>query len=432
MPVLTEARASTLWLDRYAHRTEGMTSSAIRDLLKMTGVPGLISFAGGMPAPEALPVAEIEAASARVLREHGRTALQYAATEGYEPLRELLVRHMARYGIAVGPENVLVTTGAQQALDLIGKLLINPGDRVATEDPTYLGAIQAFTSYQARFLTVPADGEGMRVDRLEAALRGAPKFIYVLPNFQNPGGSTLSLERRRRLLELAADFGIPVVEDDPYGQLRYEGEHLPALVRLDAEMHGCARGERSFRGSVLYVGTLSKTLAPGLRVGWVVAPAEIVARLAQMKQGADLHSSTFAQMVAYETARGGFLDRHVRRLREVYRERRDAMLAALERHFPAGARWTRPKGGLFLWVELPLALDTRTLLARALEAKVAFVPGAVFHPHGGGAYTMRLNFSYVPPDVIEEGVRRLGRVVAQALSDRSPTGGSHGDGHDQA
>jgi 2-aminoadipate transaminase len=430
MAVLTESLASTMWLDRYAHRTERMTSSAIRELLKMTGAPGLISFAGGLPAPEAFPLAEVQEASARVLRDQGRSALQYGPTEGYGPLRELLVRHMGRYGIEVGTENVLVTTGAQQALDLIGKLLINPGDRVATEDPTYLGAIQAFTAYQARFLTVPADGQGMCVDLLEGALRGAPKFIYVLPNFQNPGGSTLSLARRRQLLEIAAAYGTPIVEDDPYGQLRYEGEHLPALVRLDAEMHGCAHGERSLRGSVLYVGTLSKTLAPGLRVGWVVAPAEIIGRLAQMKQAADLHSSTLTQMVAYETARGGFLDQHVRRLRGIYRERRDAMLAALQRHFPRGARWTHPEGGLFLWVELPAVIDTGALLDDALAAQVAFVPGAAFHPRGGGAHTMRLNFSYSPPDVIEEGVRRLGQVVSAALSQW--TGGSHGDGHDQA
>jgi 2-aminoadipate transaminase len=392
-----------------------MTSSAIRELLKLVEDPDMISFAGGMPAPELFPREELERATIRVLEQQSHLALQYGATEGCRPLRELLVRHMARYGIEVGLENVLVTTGSQQALDLIGKLLLNPGDRVATEEPTYLGALQAFTAYQAEYLPVPIDEDGMRVDLLEDALRAAPKFVYVLPNFQNPGGVTLSLSRRRRLVELAAHYGTPVVEDDPYGQLRYEGTHLPPLVKLDADLHAGNGGGR-FRGAVLYLGTLSKTLAPGLRIGWVVAPAEVVARLAQMKQGADLHTSTFAQMVAYETARGGFLDRHVRRLREVYRARRDAMLESLARHFPPGVRWTRPQGGLFLWVTLPSRLDAATVLADALAAKVAFVPGSSFHPRGGGAATLRLNFSYCAPGVIEEGIRRLGAVLARHRS----------------
>jgi 2-aminoadipate transaminase len=407
--------AETLWTDRFAHRTERMTSSTIRELLKLLEDPAIISFAGGLPAPEVFPLEQIESATLRVLREQGRTALQYGPTEGYRPLRELLVRHMSRYGIKVGPENVLVTTGSQQGLDLIGKLFINPADRIAVEDPTYMGAIQAFTSYQARYLTVPLDDEGMRTDLLEEALRAAPKFVYVLPNFQNPAGVTLSLARRRKLVELAAHYGTPIVEDDPYGQLRYEGEHLPSLVKLDAELHGCANGERSFRGAVIYLGTLSKTLAPGLRIGWVVAPAEVAARLVQMKQGADLHSSTFAQVVAHEVARGGFLDQHVRKIRDVYGARREAMLASLQRHMPAGVRWTKPQGGLFLWVTLPPGMDAAQLLPRALESKVAFVPGGAFHARGGGDNTFRLNFSYSPPEVIEEGIRRLGQVLQAAL-----------------
>jgi 2-aminoadipate transaminase len=407
--------AETLWTDRFAHRTERMTSSVIRELLKLLEDPEIISFAGGLPAPEVFPLERIEEATRRVLREQGAQALQYGPTEGYRPLRDLLVRHMGRYGIKVGAENVLITTGSQQGLDLIGKLLLNPADRVAVEDPTYMGAIQAFTSYQARYLTVPLDEEGMRTDLLEEALRAAPKFVYVLPNFQNPAGVTLSLERRRRLVEMAAHYGTPIVEDDPYGQLRYEGDHLPSLVKLDAELHGCANGERSFRGAVIYLGTLSKTLAPGLRIGWVVAPAEVAGRLVQMKQGADLHSSTFAQVIAYEVARGGFLDGHVRTIREVYGARRGAMLASLQRHMPAGVRWTRPQGGLFLWVTLPGGMDAAEILPRALAAKVAFVPGGAFHARGGGANTFRLNFSYSPPEVIEEGIRRLGQVLASAL-----------------
>lgn len=411
----TEQAKETRWSDRYAQRTHGMKSSAIRELLKYTQDPEMISFAGGLPGPEVFPRAEIEAAAHRVLQEQSRTALQYGATEGYLPLREMLARHVNRYGIGVGPDNVLITTGSQQALDLVGKLFINPGDHVLTEAPTFLGALQAFTTYQADYLAVPIDADGLRVDLLEEALRASPKFIYVLPNFQNPGGVTLSLERRVRLVELASHYGVPIVEDDPYGQLRYEGEHLPSIVRLDAEFHGCANGARAFRGDVLYLGTLSKTLAPGFRLGWVVAPEDVIARLAMLKQGADLHTSTFVQMVAYETARGGFLDRHVRRIRAVYRERRDAMLRALEAHFPSEASWTRPQGGLFLWMTLPAGMDASALLAEALRRKVAFVPGVSFFPTGGGAETLRLNFSYCAPPLIEEGVRRLAAVVKEAL-----------------
>lgn len=409
--------AGALWTDRFAQRTERANSSVIREFLKLLDDPAIISFAGGLPAPEVFPAEEVLFATHRVLRQHRDSALQYGATEGYRPLRELLVRHMARYGIEVGPENVLVTTGAQQALDLVGKAFINPGDRVATEEPTYLGALQAFSTYEAHYVTVPVDDDGMCVDRLEDALRAAPKFVYVLPNFQNPSGVTLSLARRRRLVEVCARYGTPIVEDDPYGQLRYDGEHLPSLVKLDAELNGCAHRERSLRGGVIYLGTLSKTLAPGLRVGWVVAPAEVVAKLAVLKQGADLHSSTFAQMVAYETARGGFLDRHVKTIRRVYAERRDAMLRALDRHAPAGVHWTRPQGGLFLYLTLPPGVSADVVLKDALAAKVACIPGSAFHPLGGGTRSMRLNFSYSRPDVIEEGIARLGAVLRRHVSE---------------
>ncbi len=407
----------TLWSERFAQRTQRMTSSVIRELLKLTEKPDVISFAGGLPAPEVFPLAEVEAAALRVLRERGQTALQYAATEGYPPLRDLLVRHMSRYGIKVKPANVLITSGSQQGLDLIGKLFVNSGDRILTESPTYLGALQAWSAYQADYLTVPVDDEGLDVDRLEAQLRGGPKFLYILPNFQNPAGVTLSLERRRRLVELANHYGAPIVEDDPYGQLRYEGDHLPPLVQIDAEFHGCAREECDFTGDVLYLSTLSKTLAPGLRIAWVVAPESVISRLVQMKQGADLHSSTFCQMVAYEVAKDGFLDKHVKRIREVYGERRNAMLGALERHFPEEARWTKPQGGLFLWITLPEGFDSTVLLTEALEReKVAFVPGSSFFPRGGGERTCRLNFSYVGPEVIDEGIHRLGSVIKRRLA----------------
>ena len=415
-----ERAADALWTDRFSQRAARATSSVIREFLKLLDDPEVISFAGGLPAPEVFPVQQIMDATRRVLEQHGDAALQYGATEGYRPLRELLVRHMGRYGIEVGPENVLITSGAQQALDLVGKAFINPGDRVVTEDPTYLGAIQAFSTYEAHYVTVPVDDDGMCVNRLEEALRAAPKFIYVLPNFQNPSGVTLSLARRHRLVELAARYGTPIVEDDPYGQLRYNGEHVPAIVKLDADLHGCAHRERSFRGSVIYLGTLSKTLAPGLRIGWVVASAEVVAKLAVLKQGADLHTSTFAQMVAHEAAQGGFLDRHVKVIRRLYAERRDTMLRALERHAPAGVRWTRPQGGLFLYLTLPPGVLAADVLKDALAAKVACIPGTAFHPLGGGTRSMRLNFSYSRPEVIEEGIARLGAVLRRHVADVKP------------
>jgi 2-aminoadipate transaminase len=414
----TEAAiAPTLWTDRFAQRTQRMGSSVIRELLKYTEKPDVISFAGGLPAPEVFPFEEVQAAADAVLQQQGRrTALQYSPTEGYLPLRELLVRHMSRYGIKVTPANVLITTGSQQGLDLIGRLFVNPGDRILTESPTYLGALQAWSAYQADYLPVPIDDDGLDVDQLEAQLRAGPKFLYILPNFQNPAGVTLSLERRRRLVELANHYGTPIVEDDPYGQLRYEGEHLPPLVQLDAEYHRAGRGDREFTGDVLYLSTLSKTLAPGLRVAWVVAPESVTSRLVQMKQGADLHSSTFCQMVAYEVAKDGFLDRHVKTIREVYGQRLKAMLAAFERHFPEGVRWTRPQGGLFLWVTLPEDFDSAELLKEALgQERVAFVPGAAFFPRGGGERTCRLNFSYMGEDMIEEGIRRLGSVIKRRL-----------------
>jgi len=411
-----ETNNHTLWHERLAQRTQRMRSSAIRELLKLTEKPDILSFGGGLPAPEVFPAAEVATATRLVLERSASTALQYSPTEGYEPLRELLVRHMERYGIKVQVPNIMITSGSQQALDLIGKLLVNPGDRILVEEPTYLGAIQAWTAYQAEFLPVPIDDDGMRMDLLEDGLRAGPKFAYVLPNFQNPGGTTLSLERRQRLVELANRHGTPIVEDDPYGQLRYEGEHLPPLLKLDAEHHNCANGEAEWSGDVIYLSTLSKTLAPGLRVAWIVAPASVIQRMVQAKQGVDLHTSTFCQMVAYEVAKGGFLDRHVKTIRKVYGERRNVMLAAMARYFPTEVRWTRPQGGLFLWVTLPPGMDSAELLKDALQEKVAFVPGASFYPAGGGERTLRLNFSYCTPEKIEEGMRRLGAVIKRRLA----------------
>jgi 2-aminoadipate transaminase len=393
-----------------------MGSSAIRELLKLTEQPDLISFAGGLPAPEMFPIEQVRAAADTVLTEVGAQALQYSTTEGYAPLRDLIVRQMARYGVKVGIDNVVITSGSQQALDLIGKLLINPGDRILTETPTYLGALQAFTAYQAQYITVPIDDDGLQVAHLEAALRSGPKFMYILPNFQNPAGVTLSLTRRHDLIALAEDYGIPIVEDDPYGQLRYEGEHLKPLVVLDSEYLGC-QGDGGYTGNVIYTSTFSKTLAPGLRLGWIVAPQDVVFKLVQMKQGTDLHTSTFDQMVAYQVARDGFLDRHIRAIRETYGHRRDVMLNAMAEFFPPEVRWTRPAGGLFLWATTPESIDTADLLKDAIAQKVAFVPGDAFHPNGGGHNTMRLNFSNAKDELIVEGIRRLAVAIKQRLAD---------------
>lgn len=410
---------TTPWAHRYALRTHGMASSAIRELLKLTQQPDLISFAGGLPAPEMFPIEKVKAAADTVLTEVGAQALQYSTTEGYNPLRELLVRHMARYGIKVGIDNIVITSGSQQALDLIGKLLINPGDRILTENPSYLGALQAFTAYQAQYVTVPIDDDGLQVAHLEAALRSGPKFMYILPNFQNPTGVTLSLTRRYDLIALAEEYGIPIVEDDPYGQLRYEGEHLKPLVVLDSEYLGC-EGDGGYTGNVIYTSTFSKTLAPGLRLGWIVAPRDVVFKLVQMKQGTDLHTSSFDQMVAYEVARDGFLDKHIRTIRETYGHRRDVMLNAMEQYFPSEVRWTRPAGGLFLWVTTPESINTAELLKDAIAQKVAFVPGYSFHPNGGGHNTMRLNFSNAKDEMIIEGIRRLSIALKQRLAQHSP------------
>jgi 2-aminoadipate transaminase len=396
-----------------------MGSSIIRELLKLTEKPDIISFAGGLPAPEVFPVKEFEAATQQVLAEYGSRALQYGTTEGYGPLREYIVQRMSRYGIEAEPENVLITSGSQQALDLIGKILINPGDLILTEQPTYVGAIQAWRAYQAEFATVPIDDEGLRTDLLEEALCAGPKFMYILPNFQNPAGVTLSLKRRMKLLEIADRYGIPIIEDDPYGQLRYEGDHLPSLVALDAQkLNGrgvSGNGMGFFRGNVIYLSTFSKTLAPGLRLGWVVAPKEVIKRCVMGKQGMDLHTSTFVQMVAYEVIKDGFLDEHVRHIRRVYRERRDVMLAAMERYFPPEVHWTIPAGGLFLWITLPESLNTTLLLEKAVENKVAYVPGSAFDPAGDSLNTARLNFSNARPENIELGIKRLGQVFETAI-----------------
>ncbi|MBM3130397.1 MAG: PLP-dependent aminotransferase family protein [Chloroflexi bacterium] len=439
---------TTQWQGRYAERTERMTSSAIRELLKITQQPDIISFAGGLPAPESFPLMEITRAACNVMDDAGDRALQYSPTEGFVPLRKFIVEKMSRYGIVADLDNVVITTGSQQALDLIGKILIDPNDVILCEAPSYLGALQAFAAYQARYVTVLADDDGMQVECIEPILKKRKiKFIYALPNFQNPSGVTMSLKRREKLVALADKYSVPILEDDPYGELRFEGEHLPPLVVLDEQrqMKRHRNGLTFDRGNVIYAGTFSKTLAPGLRLGWVVAPRQVVHKIVQAKQGADLHSSTLDQMIAAEVLRPTeFHLEHVRKIRAMYRERRDAMIAAMEKYFPVGSRWTRPQGGLFLWVTLPEGIDTTALLPEAVANKVAFVPGVSFFPASvdapkrigrgkplpRGHNTMRLNFSNSSPTKIEIGIQRLGAAITKAVESQSIA--SHRSGRSSA
>jgi 2-aminoadipate transaminase len=407
-----DGQYTTPWDQMLAQRTERMKSSVIRELLKVTMLPDVISFAGGLPAPELFPVRDFRDACSWVLEHDAERALQYGPTEGFPPLKDWVIDATQRYELPAGRKNILFTNGSQQALDLIGRIFINRGDKIVTGRPTYLGAIQAWDLYGPDYVTVPLDDHGMRMDELEKALEGNPgvKFIYVLPNFHNPAGTTLPLERRYQLVDLAARHGAFVIEDDPYGELRFEGEDILPICALHKE-------------NTIYLSTFSKTLAPSLRLGWIVAPEEVIAKLVQAKQGADLHTSNILQYVTYDICQRGLIRAHVRKIRPVYRERRDAMLKAMEQHFPADATWTRPHGGLFLWVRLPEFLSAEKLLEIAVEEKVAFVPGHAFYPGGkDGHCCMRLNFSYSAPEVIEEGIQRLGRAIGRLL-EKEGTGG---------
>lgn len=402
----------TPWAHRFAQRMQRMESSALRELLKLTQNAEIISFGGGLPAPELFPVEKIREASDIVLSELPMIALQYGTTDGYTPLREMIARHTARYGIEVTADNIMITSGSQQALDLIGKVFINPGDRILVESPTYLGALQAWKAYGADYVEVELDQDGMIVEDLEEAFRSGPKFIYMQPNFHNPTGVTMSLQRRKLLVEIAAEYGIPIIEDDPYGQLRYEGEHLPTVSYLD----GLYRGPNGpYSGNVIYLSTFSKILAPGLRLGSVIAPKDVIRQMVKAKQGTDLHTSTFNQVLAHQISSGGFIDEHIKLIRKVYSERRDIMLDALEKEMPAGITWTHPEGGLFLWVTLPEGMDTTEIFYEAVKRNVAFVPGKPFYATEGGENSMRLNFSFQTPEKIQIGIARLGACLREFM-----------------
>ncbi len=389
---------------KLARRMSRIKASAIREILKVAERPDILSFAGGLPAPEAFPVEAIARAHAEVLREHGPAALQYSTTEGYLPLRAWLAERVATKGLRVRPEQVLMTAGSQQGIDLVGKTLLDAGDTVIVESPCYLAALQAFEAYEARFEVVSSDDQGMRVDELERVLRRtSAKLLYLVPTFQNPRGTTLSLERRMRLVRLAAEHGVTVLEDDPYGELRFSGSTLPSLAALDEA------------ANVIQLGTFSKTLAPGLRLGWAIGSPEIIRALTVAKQAADLHTGTLTQRAVSRLFETFDYDQHIRGIQSLYGERCRAMLAAIERHFPAGTEFTRPEGGLFVWVRLPDGLDAQALFTEAMREKVAFVPGAPFYPEKPVLESMRLNFSNRPPELIAEGMARLGACVKSRL-----------------
>lgn len=381
-----------------------MHRSPVRELLKATERPEVISFAGGLPGADLLPLEAMEAASERVLGKHGQQAAQYGPTEGLPELREWIAERFSTEQVRLSGANVAMVSGGQQGLDLIGRIFLNPGDRVAVENPTYLALLSAWRPLGVEFLPVSCDRDGLRIDELHAALGRRPKLIYSIPDFQNPQGTTLALSRRRQLVRLAAEHGVGIVEDGAYTDLRYEGQSLPQLFELSRE-----EGRAGETGSI-FVGTFSKLLMPGLRVGWVVAPEVVIETLVRAKQSADLHTSSFTQWLTWELIQDDFLARHVPRLQAAYRERRDAMLLALERSMPPGVSWTVPEGGMFLMITLPEDTDVPELLRRALESKVAFVPGEDFHLGGMGRNTIRLNFSHATPALIREGVRRLGEL----------------------
>jgi 2-aminoadipate transaminase len=396
------ARLSALPAFPLAQRMSRMKASAVREILKVAERPDVLSFAGGLPAPELFPVEAIAQAHAEVLADDGRAALQYSTTEGYGPLREWITSHLGEGGLHAATDQVLITNGSQQGIELVAKVMLDPGDVVIVENPSYLAALQTFSGFEVDFAVVGSDNDGMRVDDLERLVGGErkPKLIYLVPNFQNPKGTTLSLERRHALVRFAQRHRILILEDNPYGELRFRGEHLPSLASLDTE------------GVVISLGSFSKVLAPGLRLGWAVGPRELIRHLTVIKQASDLHTASLAQRAAARLLTRFDFNAHLETLRAVYGERCQTMLSALEKHMPAGTRWTVPEGGMFVWVELPRGMSADTLFPLALDKRVAFVPGSPFFASEPRSEFMRLNYSNRPSELIEEGMRRLGAVIA--------------------
>lgn len=390
----------------FAKRMSNIKASEIREILKVTEQDDVISFAGGLPAPELFPVNEINEITRIVLEEAGTKALQYTTTEGYAPLREWIAERMNnRLGTSFDKDNILITHGSQQGLDLSGKVFLDEGDIVLCESPTYLAAISALKAYGCNFIEIPTDTDGMDMNVLEDVLNSTEniKLIYVIPTFQNPTGRTWSLERRRKLAELSAKYNIAVVEDNPYGELRFEGEHLPSVKSFDEA------------GNVLCTGSFSKIFCPGFRIGWMAGDKEIIRKYVLVKQGTDLQCNTIAQMTIAEYLKRYDIDKHIAKIIEVYRKRRDIAMKCMERYFPNTVKFTHPEGGLFTWIELPEGIPAREILEKCLEKKIAFVPGGSFFPNGNRENTLRINYSNMPEDRIEKGLQILGEVVTEYI-----------------
>lgn len=398
-----------VWEPNFSEKAQNVRPSPIREMLSVIRQPGMISFAGGMPAPDVFPVKEFHE-GAEVLLRDGQNLLQYGTTEGYTPLKEFLAHWTApRMGRKVSSEEMLLTSGSQQVLDLMGWAMIDPGDYIITEDPSYLAALTAFHNHGSRFIGIPTDAEGMVVDILPEKIEKARsegkkiKFIYTIVNFQNPAGCTLTLERRKKLVEISHRYGIPIFEDDPYGYVRFDGEHLPSIFSLDPE------------GGVIYAGSFSKILAPGTRIGWCTGSMDIIRKLTVFKQALDLCSSPISQALIYEYCRKGYLDRHLPNIIADYRTKRDAMEESFRKYLPLDeVTWVKPEGGFFYWIHMP-RIDAGELFTKAIEKKVAFVTGSPFFANGGGEHNARINYTYSRPDVIEEGVKRLGEAIREML-----------------
>ena len=382
---------------QFAQRAQQLESSAIRDILKVTVRPEVISFAGGLPSPATFPVERMRAAYDAVLSKQGKVALQYGPSDGYAPLREWIADSLSAGGAKIVPAQVLMVSGSQQGLDLLGKVLVDEGSKVLVETPSYLGALQAFSVYRPQFVSVATDGHGLLPEQVAAIGQGA-RLLYALPNFQNPTGRTLPLERRAALVETCARLGLPLIEDDPYGALSYRSEPLPKMLTMNP-------------GGVIHMGSFSKVLTPGIRLGYLVAPLPLAGKLEQAKQAADLHTAQLTQMVVHEVVKDGFLDTHIPTIRKLYADQCQVMLDALAEFFPASASWTKPEGGMFIWVTLPSHIDSMKLLDEAIADHVAFVPGAPFYANAPERNTLRLSFVTVPPEKIREGVARLGKLI---------------------
>jgi 2-aminoadipate transaminase len=386
-----------------------MRKSVIRELLKVTQDPEIISFAGGLPNPKSFPIDDLKGVIDYVMDHQGKTALQYGTTQGLKELRELIAERSAKDGIEVSADDIIITSGSQQALDTVGKVFLNPGDTALCGLPTYLGGINAFRSYESNLKGIPLDGEGMRVDILEETIKEllkndiTPKFIYLVPTFQNPAGVIMPEKRRKQLIDVANEYDLLIVEDDPYSKLRYDVDHIKPVKAFDDE------------GRVIFMSTFSKILSPGFRLAWTIASPEITRKMIICKQALDLCTNTYTQFLAAEFMRRGSLDLHIMKICEMYKPKRDKMIESMKKYFPDGYTCYKPKGGMFAWVTLPEQIDTETMFLDAIKEKVAYVHGKAFHVDGGGGRSMRLNFSYSSDNQIEEGMKRLGNVIKNKL-----------------